>query len=53
MSKTDKSQEQQLGLLRDEIDSIDQQIQSLINQRGSPKQPAKAGWHSRRSTYGT
>ncbi|HBD23169.1 MAG TPA: prephenate dehydratase [Oceanospirillaceae bacterium] len=33
MSKSDKSQEQQLGLLRDEIDRIDQEIQSLINQR--------------------
>jgi len=35
MSKTGMSQEQQLGLLRDEIDSIDQQIQSLINQRAA------------------
>jgi len=35
MSQTPKTQEQELGLLRDEIDSIDQQIQSLINQRAS------------------
>ena len=35
MSETPNTQEQQLGLLRDEIDSIDQQIQKLINQRAS------------------
>lgn len=33
MPKTDMGQEQQLRLLRDDIDSIDEQIQSLINQR--------------------